>query len=424
MPPKKSNATKGKKSDPKTKKLEMKTKKTASKQPKQTKKTPATRLSKKVPATGEYKPEHCVVVFSNGECELFKSEDEARIQRQSLPAGMVKEFKLCPTVGHAKNFIKVYVSNAEDKDDTEKPIVSSTNAGGLESKHAAVTPEKKKSHTAFLQSISSPGQNKSSRFGQVLAEVKGPNKPVNSVRSAFLNSISQSAHCVNTVLRVFVIKFNAENQVLPVGYKIPTKQVIVLDVFDQNKNATYWTHKPKTWVNMFKTAEATDKSLFDGECYLLHNFQFRDLTSKHKAEPKFYKYQTSKGGTMNIPVEACFALVPITWTNSNILGFAVKIGKNMMKSHAKEAYGLYYPTASSNYKNSIDSVTGEYWKTMEAVFRKGNIMIAEKEALSEIFSNDLVLEIMAEVFQDNRKPEDWNDELRMMYAFKNLLDLE
>jgi hypothetical protein len=51
-------------------------------------------------------------------------------------------------------------------------------------------------------------------------------------------------------------------------------------------------------------------------------------------------------------------------------------------------------------------------------------MIAEKEALSEIFSNDLVLEIMAEVFQDNRKPEDWNDELRMMYAFKNLLDLE
>jgi hypothetical protein len=50
--------------------------------------------------------------------------------------------------------------------------------------------------------------------------------------------------------------------------------------------------------------------------------------------------------------------------------------------------------------------------------------IVEKEALSEIFSNELVLQIMAEVFEDNRKPEDWNDELRMMYAFKNLLDEE
>ena len=50
--------------------------------------------------------------------------------------------------------------------------------------------------------------------------------------------------------------------------------------------------------------------------------------------------------------------------------------------------------------------------------------IVEKEALSEIFSNEMVLQIMAEVFEDNQKPEDWNEELRMMYAFKNLLDEE
>ena len=54
---------------------------------------------------------------------------------------MVKAFKLFPTIGHAKNFIKVYVSNAKDQGDTEKPIVSTTEDGGLESKHAAVTPD-------------------------------------------------------------------------------------------------------------------------------------------------------------------------------------------------------------------------------------------------------------------------------------------
>ena len=73
MPPKKKNVSKGKK-------LDTKTKKTASKQQKQTTKVPATKQSKKVPATKEYKPDHCGVVFSNGECELFKSEDEPRIQ--------------------------------------------------------------------------------------------------------------------------------------------------------------------------------------------------------------------------------------------------------------------------------------------------------------------------------------------------------
>jgi hypothetical protein len=40
---------------------------------------------------------------------------------------------------------------------------------------------------------------------------------------------------------------------------VPQKQVIALDIYDQSKTSTYWTHKPKTWVNMFKTAQETDK---------------------------------------------------------------------------------------------------------------------------------------------------------------------
>ena len=98
---------------------------------------------------------------------------------------------------------------------------------------------------AFLKSISSPGQNETSRFGQEHAGTKLHQKAGNTVQSAFLKSISQSAHCVNTVLQVIVIKFDAENQQLPAGYKVPTKQVIVLDVSNQAKDSTFWTHKPK-----------------------------------------------------------------------------------------------------------------------------------------------------------------------------------
>ena len=104
----------------------------------------------------------------------------------------------------------------------------STEYGDCASKIAAVTPEKKKNHTAFLKSISSPGQNNTSRFGQVLAGTKVAQKAGSTVQSAFLNSISQSAHCLNTVLRVFVIKFDAGNEVLPAGYKVLQSRLLLL----------------------------------------------------------------------------------------------------------------------------------------------------------------------------------------------------
>ena len=39
----------------------------------------------------------CAVVYRTGECELFPSEEKARIERQSLPAGMVKSYKVFET---------------------------------------------------------------------------------------------------------------------------------------------------------------------------------------------------------------------------------------------------------------------------------------------------------------------------------------
>jgi hypothetical protein len=74
------------------------------------------------------------------------------------------------------------------------------------------------------------------------------------------HSFIPCVHCVYTLFGVFVIKFDAEKQKLPAGYKIPVKQIIVLDVFDHTTNATFWTHNPNTWIGMFKqTAEETDK---------------------------------------------------------------------------------------------------------------------------------------------------------------------
>jgi hypothetical protein len=47
------------------------------------------KIEKKIEQPLKLKP--CVVVFVTGNCEIFDSVDEARIQRQSLPEGLVKE---------------------------------------------------------------------------------------------------------------------------------------------------------------------------------------------------------------------------------------------------------------------------------------------------------------------------------------------
>jgi hypothetical protein len=124
--------------------------------------------------------DYCVVVFSNDECELFESEDEARIQRQSLPDGMVKGFTVFPSLADAQMFMKLIKSRAEAECNTEEPLMPGTEDGVCASKIAAVTPEKKKNHSAFLKSISS-GQNNKSRFGQVLAGTMVAQKAGNTV---------------------------------------------------------------------------------------------------------------------------------------------------------------------------------------------------------------------------------------------------
>jgi hypothetical protein len=370
------------------------------------------KIEKKIEQPLKLKP--CVVVFFNGKCETFDSVDEARIQRQSLPEGLVKEYKEFTSRRAAMNFTKTY-SIGITQEDTKMPHIPDKNI-------AAITPDNKtnqmKKHSAFFKDIS--GMKRASNFSGVASGKMSSLGGESSLQKQFLDSISRNARCLNNVLRVFISKFNAENQELPAGLKLPEKQVVVIDVFDQVKKSTYWTHKPKAWVNVFKTAEATDATLFDEECYFLQSFQFRDLDSSKKDEPKFYHYKTSRGGAIQIAIEGLYALVPISWTTSDIMDFVIKIGKNMMLSFAKEGYSAYYPASASSFRNDIDPGTGSYWKTLEAIFNKDNIETVNIEALSEIFCNVTIFDIMAELFQDNETPEHWDDP-RLYYAFKNVL---
>jgi hypothetical protein len=416
MAPKKKIATKGKKvitrarqkketqkvSPKEQKKPDNKTKKTSAKEEKETKKKPSNKANK-----------YCVVVYSTGECEVFDSEEQARIERQSLPVGMVKSYEVFETLRSAMQFKNLPIKNK--KPECEPSDRSNSDGDADKAMVTAVTPDQKMPVASFLKLLGSS----SARIPEDRKMQAGLGKP----SQPFLSAIAHKVFTVSTVLRVFVIKFKV-NQIppLPAGYKMPKKQVIVFDLFDQKKNTTYWTHKAKTWVNLFKTAQDTQKSLFDNECYLLKSFQFRDLSARQASEPKFFQYTNARGGKVKIAVEGWFVMVPFSWTISNIRDFAVKIGKNMMKPDAKQAYGLYFRSSSETFQKCIDSTAGEYWKTIEGVFQKENISIIQKEALAEIFTNDMVMEIMADLFDDDRRPEDWDDVHRMMYAFSNLLD--
>jgi hypothetical protein len=202
----------------------------------------------------------CVVVLVTGKCETFDSVDEARTQRQSLPEGLVKEYKEFTSRRAAVNFTKT-CSIGNIQGDTKMSHIP-------DKKIAAITPDNKKNqmkkHSAFFKDIS--GMKRASNISGFASGKISSLGGGNTLQKQFLDIISRNACCLNNVLQVFVSKFNAENQELPAGLKLPEKQVVVIDMFDQVKKSTYWTHKPKTWVNVFKTAETTDPTLFDEEC--------------------------------------------------------------------------------------------------------------------------------------------------------------
>ena len=365
----------------------------------------------------------CVAIFDNGATDYFISEEEARITHQRLPPGIVKEYKIFDTVGEATSFIEkqtkgnhttllannsVYAAKKNTRSAGKKTVVTSV----------PVTPDDMARKMQTLKAMSL----KSGPYKPVAKSTLSSMKSGNCDNLSYIKRLARQAYCLNNKLRVFVCKFDTEDEQIPDGYEFPEEQVIVIDMHEESKDATYWTHKPRTWENMFKQAKATNPDMFDDECYLLKSFQFRDVTSGMKNNGKTFHYTTSRSNEMNIPVDGLFAMVPFAWTSVEILDFVIKIGKNMSKDIAKEGYQAMFPNVAPNFNKNIGSTDGLYWRTLEAVFEKDYISIIKTDALAEIFGDDAIYVIMEQLFDETRPLDEWTDPFRMMYAYKNLLD--
>ena len=386
---------------------------------KPTEKKPSTR-NKKTQLSKKQSLQHCcVVVFENDITEYFISEEQARITYQRLPPGVVKEYKMFETVGKATSFIQQKKKSHNTTISINKSVqVTKKHIGSTGVASIPITPDVMTRKMQTLKAMSL----KSGPYKPVTTSKTVSMKSGSSENSSYIKNLQRKAHCMNNTLRVFVCKFDTEDEQIPDGYEFPQEQVIVIDMHDEPKDATYWTHKPRTWINMFQQAKTTNPDMFDEECYLLQSFQFRDVTSGMKNTGKFFNYTTSRSNQMSIPVDGLFAMVPFAWTSVEILDFVTKIGRNMVSGIAREGYHAMFPNAASNFKANIEFKDGLYWKTLEAIFEKQCISILKSEALAEVFGDDAIYVIMEQMFEETRPLDEWTDGLRMMYAYKNLLD--
>ena len=100
----------------------------------------------------------CVIVYTDGAKEIYSDEEQARIQRQSLPCG--KEFVVFPTKKGAAEFLNSSERRPNMKQSavacvSDNPYFSSFGKASVD--HSIVNPEKKSKRTAteaFLNSIS------------------------------------------------------------------------------------------------------------------------------------------------------------------------------------------------------------------------------------------------------------------------------
>jgi hypothetical protein len=392
------------------------TKKGSEKKPTRKQRTPSLKVSS---------PEHCVVVFVNGKTQYFITEDQARIAYQGLPIGVVKEYKMFETVGKATSFIQTQEKGKQTVISVKKPVPTTqkkTRSTGKKIIDASipVTPDNMTTKMQTLKAMCL----KSGPYKPAATTSPSSTNRMTTGNESLLQSIERRAHCMNNKLRVFVCKFETEDEEIPANYEFPEEQVIVIDMHEESKNATFWTHKPRKWVSLFEEAKRINSTTFDDECYKLKAFQFRDVTSGMKNEGKMFHYKTTRGTEMHLPVDGLFAMVPFIWTTENILDFVVKIGRNMLRDIAKQGYKAMFPNAAGNFSEHIgtDEKKALYWKTLEAVFEKQNISVIKTEALAETLGDDAIYTVMEQLFDETRPMSEWTDPLRVMYAYKNLLD--
>jgi len=197
-----------------------------------------------------------------------------------------------------------------------------------------------------------------------------------------------------------------------------THQYFGLDLVDEDKERTHWTHKASVWQNIFssiidlaKTGQVPPISpAFDGI-----------LSCPVRAEPngpnEIETFRSGKG--QNIQHWIMLVPMPSEYDYSEYIPlFLSKFQALFKKLYIQSAYksGVVGITLHSGLISQI-SEEGNYWHVLDSATQK-EVMSQSFHSLSEVLMDFTIKDVISNMFGVDTDPHTWTDAIKF-YAFGN-----
>jgi hypothetical protein len=381
----------------------------------------------------------CVVVYSTGDLEYFKTEAIARKKRSGLPGSMVIEYRNFSTKDEATEFMggscrdkksaavvtpskqHIGTSGFGNVDETFTPSHVSPGPATLAAKAPARygNPNANLPLKALnsivstnLERIRCPREGNIVAHGGTAASYLATLK--NSGDDDYLAQMKQAATTNVVEIQVHVFKFKFEPQ--------PKYQVVTFELYDLQKKKTYWTHHADKWEQTFQQAKSNGFSaLYDDICYQFRSFLMRDVSTpksglqnqpwQHEGPPR------ADGSKYKLDLMGLYALFPFNYSTEEIKTEVRLLGSNALKPVAKEAYEICHNTNNKYLRESLNSDgTGTYWKMLESAFQN-QVKVIEEDSLDCMFLDEEIYKFMGLLFNEHGHPKDYANSNLINFAY-------
>jgi hypothetical protein len=395
--------------------------------------------TKKIEGTPIAKSPFCVVVYSTGVYEHFRTEKMARKQRSALPDSVVAEYRMFATKDEATEFTDgTYY--AEDKKRAAKPALrivtpskGTTCFGNPDEMFTSLNANQNgyvfKAPPARLENpnFGNPNANlplkalnkiSGSKLDCIKFSENGSigvtgNLALSSVDSAYLASVKSLSTEGLVEIQVHVFKFPFE--------PVPKYQVVTFELYDLKQQKTYWIHHPDKWEQLFQNAKKLGcDQLYDEVCYNFHSFVMRNVTtgiSGLQNEPWMREGKPRDDGSkFIIEMKGLYALFPFEHSHEEIKDDIRLFGMNALKPVAMEAYSSIHLSKHPAVVDSLAVGVGTYWLMLESAIA-GNIKIIEEDTLDNMFRDEEIRKFMVFLFNEKNHPRNYENANLINYAY-------
>ena len=197
-----------------------------------------------------------------------------------------------------------------------------------------------------------------------------------------------------------------------------TQQYFGLDLVDEDKERTYWTHKPSVWQTLFASIMDLAKT---GKVAPISSTFSGILSCPVRAHPNgpndIETFKSGKGQN----IQHWIMLVPMPSDidySEYIPLFLSKFQALYQKPYIKSAYksGVSGITLNLGLINQL-SEEGNYWQVLDNANQKEVIFLSCK-SLSEVLLDYTIKEVVSIMFGVEKDPNKWTDDVKA-YAYGN-----